>query len=324
MNLHVISSGFLTTVQDLGRREHAAIGVGCAGAMDTVALRLANALVGNDEADAGFEVTLRGPSLSFDTDALVSLTGGDIDATCDGRPVPMWRPVTLAAGSRLDIGAMQSGTRAYVALAGGIAVDATLGSRSTDVNAALGPPPLNVGDRLAVTPRRFRERSVSLDAPAWSLDPSIWFDSHADRAIAVTRGTHFDQLDGDSQRRFFSSEFRIASQSNRVGYRFDGAPLTLLAPVELVSEGSVPGTIQLPPDGQPIALMSEAPTTGGYPRIAHVASVDLPHLAQRRPGHGVRFAEISIAEAQTRYLRRERELRALRTAILERLQRWLS
>ena len=144
-----------------------------------------------------------------------------------------------------------------------------------------------------------------------------------DRAIAVTRGTHFDQLDGGSQRRFFSAEFRIASQSNRVGYRFDGTPLTLLAPVELVSEGSVPGTIQLPPDGQPIALMSEAPTTGGYPRIAHVASVDLPHLAQRRPGHGVRFAEISIAEAQTRYLRREGELRALRTAILERLQRWL-
>ena len=319
MSIEVLSPGLLTTVQDLGRAGHTAIGVGYAGAMDNVAARLANWLVGNDETAACIEITLRGPRLRFDGDTVIAITGGEIDAS-----LPMWRPLRIASGSIVDFGALRRGARTYVAIAGGIDVASVLGSRCTDVNAALGPlpRPLAVGDRLSTLSRLLRVTTSK--TPTWSLDPTPWFDVYPERAIGVMHGTHFDRLDDAAQRALFASEFRIGSQSNRVGYRLEGPTLTLTTPLDMISEGTVPGTIQLPPDGKPIALMAEAPTTGGYPRIAHVSSVDLPRLAQRRPGDTVRFVEISIAEAQTRYLRRERELRALRTVISERLTQWLS
>ena len=155
---------------------------------------------------------------------------------------------------------------------------------------------------------------------SWSLDPSPWFDEYDDRPIHLIRGAHCGHLDDASRSALFSREFRIATQSNRVGYRLAGEQLRLSAALELISEGVTPGTVQLPPGGAPIVLMREAPTTGGYPRIGHVAAVDLPRLAQRRPGQTVRFAEISAGEARTMYLRRERELRVLQRSIAERIE----
>jgi len=186
-------------------------------------------------------------------------------------------------------------------------------SRSVDVNGGIGRT-LIADDTLAhATSAELHRRAT------WSLDPAPWFDERGDLPIRLVRGAHFDHLDTASRNALFAREFRIDTQSNRVGYRLEGVPLRV-STRQLISEGVMPGTVQLPPGGAPIVLMREAPTTGGYPRIGHVAAVDLPRLAQRRPGQTVRFAEISAGDARTMYLRRERELRALQRLIAERLE----
>lgn len=339
MSVTIAAPGLLTTIQDRGRFGHAALGVGTAGAMDDVALRLANALVGNDADAAALELTLRGPRLRFEADTLIALTGAEFEPRCNGRPLPLWRPVLVRAGAEIDCGGARRGVRAYLALAGGIDVARVLGSRSMDVNAAIGPfggVPLRAGDRMPSAAAQAASaapllRALGASAPAgrdaaqefvaasWSVDPEPWFEAGSPALIAVIRGAHCDRLDPASQAALFSAPFRIEADSNRVGYRLDGPRLALAEPLELVSAGVVPGTMQLPPGGKAIVLMVEAPTTGGYPRIGHVASVDLPRLAQCRPGDHVRFGACSLDEAQTRYLERERALRALVLSIRGRL-----
>jgi len=339
MSVRVLSPGLLTSVQDGGRHGCGAIGIGRAGAMDEVSLRLANMLVGNAQGAAALEITLRGPRLRFDTDALVALAGAEIDARCGDESMPRWRPIRLRAGSELNLGGMRRGARAYLAIAGSIDLPAVIGSRSTDINAALGPMPrpLAAGDELPCGARPhsscdelWKKLEAACEtgnrnaaAAAWSLDPSPWFDASTARPIRAIAGTHFEHLDAESQRALFGAEFRVGIDSNRVGCRLEGAPLQLAAPIEMVSAGTVSGTVQLPPGGVPIALTAEAPTTGGYPRIAQVIAIDLPHLTQRRPGDVVRFAQIDLADAQMRYLERERALARLSETLRWRLhQPW--
>jgi len=195
-------------------------------------------------------------------------------------------------------------------IAGGIDAPAVLGSAATDLNAgigAFGGRALRAGDVL--------ERAARPHAPvrtrAWSLDPKPWFDLHPDAPIRLVRGSHADLLTAASQAALTGTAFRIHPDSNRVGLRLDGAALSLEAPCETISEAVERGTVQLPPAGRPIVLMAEHPTTGGYPRIGQVAAVDLPRLAQRRPGDEVRFRAIDLGEAQSRYLARERALARL-------------
>jgi biotin-dependent carboxylase-like uncharacterized protein len=325
--LEVLAPGLLTTVQDGGRHGYATLGVGSAGAMDPVCMRLANMLVGNTDHAALLEITLRGPRLRVREDLLIAITGAELEVRCGGFDVPVWRPVLLRAGCELDCGGVRRGARSYLAVAGGIAVRAVLGSRSSDVNAALGTAPLASGDVLPVGKARTRTlRELSrattraFAAAAWQLDPKPWFDAAGAHPVRVLSGTHFPQMDNAAQRALFGSGFRIGNASNRVGYRLEGTLLSLREPLELISEGVLPGTVQLPPGGEPIVLMAEAPTTGGYPRIAQVISADLPRLAQRRPGDIVRFAETSLDTAQAGYLQREQALQQLRRSVAERLR----
>ena len=304
--IHVVAAGLQTSVQDLGRRGVAHLGVGSSGAMDDIALRLANALVGNDDNAAALEITLRGPTLRFDAPTLIAFAGGEIGA-------PMWRPLAIEAGATLDVGALRSGCRAYLAVRGGLRTPTLMGSRSADINGGIDRA-LAAGDTLADVPLTGVQSHMG-----WSLDPAPWFDAHDDQPIRLIRGAHSSHLDNASRDALFTREFRIDTQSNRVGYRLEGTALRLSTPLELISEGVTPGTLQLPPGGIPILLMREAPTTGGYPRIGHVAAIDMARLAQRRPGQKLRFAEISASEARTMYLRRERELRVLQRWIAERL-----
>lgn len=320
--IEVLEPGLLTSVQDRGRFGHAALGVGHAGPMDRVCARLANALVGNPEHAALLEITLAGPSLRFNQDAVIALTGTDFDARIDDQPLPMWRPQPIVAGCTVTITAARHGTLGYLAIAGGIAVPPVLGSAATDINAAIGPfegRALRRGDRLPLAASRQQLVLPDRHHQAWSLDPRPWFDVRAESKLHLIPGPDFDALDDASHAALFAEAFRISARSNRVGYRLDDVPLTLRARVERISEPTAAGTLQLPSGGQPIVLMAEHPTSGGYPRIGQVAAIDLPHLAQRRPGDRVRFAPISLDEAQTRYLERERELANLITAIAERL-----
>jgi antagonist of KipI len=333
MSIHILSPGLLTTVQDGGRFGHATSGIGVAGAMDTVALRLANTLVGNAEDLAALEMTLRGPRLRFDLDSLIACTGAEMEFRCGNQVLPNWRPLLIRAGSEVVCGGMPRGARAYFAIAGGIDLAPLLGSRSTDVNAQLGP----IARALAandVLPTRAAERTVCADLwhrldgdPSnpvafgnWSIDPADWFDHSGDKPIHAIAGRHFDGLDTDSQRALFGANFRVGVDSNRVGCRLEGFPLTLRHPLELISAGNSVGTVQLPPGGTPIALTCEAPPTGGYPCIAQVISVDQGRLAQRRAGDPVRFAQTDQRDAQMRYLAREQALTRLRQNVLERLK----
>ena len=313
MSIVVLAPGLLTTVQDGGRHGHADIGVGAAGAMDDVALRLANILVDNVDNAAALEITLRGPRLRCDAACRIAVTGAPLEATCDGAPLPMWRPVGIHAGAELGFGGMRRGARSYIAFAGGIRTPTLLGSRSTDVNAGIGPA-LVAGNVLPIPALARQDPQAK-----WSLDPAPWFDMDASQPIRVVAGAHFTRLDAAAQGHLLDSSFRISADSNRVGYRLEGSPLALQQPLELISCGVVPGTVQLPPGGAPIVLMAEGPTTGGYPRIAHVIAVDQPRLAQRRPGDSVRFTQVSPAAAQTLYQERERALARLKASVVERL-----
>ncbi len=332
MSIRILSPGLLTSVQDGGRHGHAASGVGSAGAMDGTALRLANSLVNNAENAAALEFTLRGPRLRFESDSLIAVTGAEIDAHCGDKAVPMWRPLLLRAGSEVAFDGMRRGARTYLAVAGGIDLVPVLGSRSTDVNAQLGPiaRALAANDVLSTNaaPRSLcadlwraldRDHNIALAVGTWSLDPAAWFDHSSQQPIHAIAGTHFEQLNADSQRALFGATFRIGVDSNRVGFRLEGVPLALREPLELISEGTAVGTVQLPPGGVPIALTAEAPPTGGYPRIAQVIAIDQPRLAQRRPGDSLRFSQTDLADAQMRYLEHEQVLARLRDTIQQRL-----
>ncbi len=334
MSIHVVAPGLLTTVQDGGRHGYAHFGVGAAGAVDPAALRIANMLVGNVEDAATLEITLRGPRLRFEADALIAIAGAEIDVNSGANVLPCWRPIVIRAGSELAFGGMPRGARAYLAVAGGIDAPGVLGSRSSDLNAGIGPfaRPLVAGDVLHCASARGPCRDLwrQLDAlpraehrqalaTRWSVDPENWFDYSGERPIRAIAGAHFDALDDISQRALFGHEFRIGVDSNRVGARIEGHALALRAPLELISTGVMPGTVQLPPGGTAIVLGAEGPTTGGYPRIAHVIAVDQGHLAQRRPGDLMRFAQTDLDDAQMRYLERERALARLAANLQRRL-----
>lgn len=316
MSLRVLKPGLLSTVQDAGRCGWMAAGVGRAGPLDPVAWRLANALVGNDAGAAGLELTIIGPQLRFERATTIAITGAEFPLRLDGAPLSAWRPQSIAAGQVLDCGTARRGARAWLAIAGGIDLPPVLGSRATDVNTGLGPlggRPLRAGDVLPLV------AAPRVHAAGWSLDPRPWFDPDPGRPLRLIPGTHFEALDRSSREALFGASFRVAADSNRVGFRLDGPQLALAAPVEMVSEAVAFGTLQLPPGGQPIALMAEHPTTGGYPRIAQVAAIDLPRLAQRRPGESLRFEPATLTEAEARLAARERALGALLDSIRERL-----
>ncbi|HEX7111008.1 MAG TPA: biotin-dependent carboxyltransferase family protein, partial [Mizugakiibacter sp.] len=241
MSVEVLKPGLLTTPQDRGRIGLAHLGVGRAGAMDAPALRLANALAGNAADACALEITLLGPTLRFHADTDIALTGATIEARVDGAHVPLWAPLHVRAGATLTLGGMRHGCRSYLAVHGGFAFTPVLGSRSLDVNAALGPPDgraLRAGDVLAIgaaadidaaASRKPRAASAPAAAasPGWSLDFRPWFDGEAQRPLRLLPGTHTARLDAASRAALFDATFRAAADSNRVGYRLEGPRLAL-------------------------------------------------------------------------------------------------
>lgn len=324
MSIHVVASGLLSTVQDLGRTGYQHLGVPVGGVMDAFALRVANLLVGNEEGDAGLEITITGPTLRFEADALIVLAGSDPGARLEpGGALPPWRCAHAARGAKLSFAGAPSGCRAYLAVAGGIAVPPVLGSRSTLVRAALGGVAgraLREGDMLplgAASPLAARiTRTLPPAAVArWGAGPTAR-PAYVPRAVVrLLPGAHQDALDAASRTRLHAAEFVVSPQSDRAGYRLDGPRLALRAPLELLSEPVVFGTVQLPPDGRPIILMADRQPTGGYPRIGEVASADLPLLAQLRPGDTVRFRPATLAQAHAARREAERTIAQLRAAI---------
>ncbi|HSJ13203.1 MAG TPA: biotin-dependent carboxyltransferase family protein [Longimicrobiales bacterium] len=329
--VRVLRSGLHTTVQDLGRAGHQHEGVPVCGAMDAAALRLANLLVGNPEGAASLEVTLIGPTLELAGDVLLSVTGADLSASLDERPLAPGRMVHACAGSQLTFGPRATGCRAYVAFAGGIAVPPVLGSRSTYLAARLGGMrgrALVSGDVLPIAEPGACSRALAAAvgrgrcAPwrpaAFAGDTAAVGNAEDAIEVRALRGRHFAALTSPARGVLLGGDaewFTVSGASDRMGYRLEGPALALEEPLELISEGVAFGTVQLPPDGAPIVLMADRQTTGGYPRVLEVASVDRRLLAQARPGTRVRFREISLDEARRVYIAREHELARLADAI---------
>lgn len=322
MTLEVVKPGLLTTLQDTGRPGLAHLGVGRAGAFDDPAMRIANALCGNPRDACALEITLLGPTLRVRVDSLIAVTGAPISFRVSGVEQPMWAPVFVPAGATIDLGAMRSGCRSYLGMRGGFDVAPLLGSRSTDVNAGLGPNggrPLRAGDTLASRKTGTALFDMPRSIPKWRLDPRPWFSGDSRKPLRLLPGTHLDRLTSISRNTMFSETFVVHADSNRVGVRLAGPALEWASPIEMVSEGCVPGLLQLPPSGQPIAFGPECPVSGGYPRIGQVAALDIPRLGQLRPGDALRFTPCTFDEALAALSERERALNALEANIAARL-----
>ena len=270
-------AGPLTTVQDLGRPGYAHLGVPRSGALDQPALRRANALVGNPAEAAGLETTLLGCALRFEVAARVAVTGATAAVRLDREPVEARDAVIeVPAGSVLDVGRATRGVRSYVAVAGGVAVQPVLGSRSTDTLSGLGPARLADGDTLPVGPPATAATGVAVVPRA---EPSA-----GDLVLGVRLGPRDDWFRAGE---LFGAAYTVSPMSNRVGCRLAGTALSRTSIGELPSEGVVLGAVQVPADGQPLIFLADHPTTGGYPVIGVVD--DVTPLAQARPGTRVRF-----------------------------------
>ncbi|MFT3872062.1 MAG: biotin-dependent carboxyltransferase family protein [Nocardioides sp.] len=277
MSLTVTRADGLVTLQDRGRHGYAHLGVPAAGALDRPAAALANRLVGNTDDEAVIETTLLGVAFTTDRALTFSVTGAHASIQASGRARPHGEPVTVPAGATVEIGPASEGVRTYVAVAGGIAVAPVLGSRSTDTLAWLGPPRVVAGTVLPVGPAG-RPRPV--DAPA---------ASRLRTTIRLTLGPRADWFTDEGVRALTRTAYVVGPAANRIGLRLRGRGLTRRRTDELASEGMVAGAIQVPPDGQPVVLLRDHPTTGGYPVIGVVVEEDLAHCAQLRPGDEVRF-----------------------------------
>jgi antagonist of KipI len=299
MSIRIQRPGLLMTVQDLGRHGHQHVGLCPGGAMDPMSLTLANALVKNAPGTAALELTVLGPDLEFERDTLIALVGAEFETD-----FPLNRPVLIAKGSRISISRAARGARAYLAVAGGIAVESVLGSRSTYLPGEFGGLEgrvLKRGDLLPLTEDSEKlslERFEALkhkrgNSVRWSV-PSLTVPDREPIVLHALEGEHFADFDANMQRAFFDAVWRVTPDSNRMGYRLAGPQLVRVKKDEILSAPTCLGTVQVPANGVPIALMADHQTTGGYPRIAEIASADVPRLAQIAPGGTVHFARCGL------------------------------
>jgi antagonist of KipI len=310
MSISILKSGILNTVQDLGRNGFRHLGINPGGAMDRHAARLINILLGNEETGAVLEMHFPAPVLEFEKDALIALGGADFSAKLNEKPLENWRPIFANRQDVLSFPERKSGARIYLAARGGLAAEKWLGSASANLRAGFGKA-LRKGDKVffnsqfAIRNPRFNYKISNSLIPRYSNFPTV----------RVTAGAEFDGLTAPSAESFLKNSFTVTPNSDRMGFRLAGEPLYLPENVRLVSSAVNFGTIQLLPDGQMIVLMADHQTTGGYPRLAHIAEIDLPLVAQLNANDKIYFKMISPAEAENLILQHEKDLSLLKTAV---------
>lgn len=303
MELHpakilVLKSGWLTTVQDLGRYGRQHCGVSVSGVMDSFSTIVANRLVGNPDQAAVLECTLKGPELQFEQDTVVAITGADLSPTIDGHNAPTWECILIPRGSRLHFGLPRAGARAYLAVAGGFEVPLVMDSRSTHWASETGGHhgrPLKSGDILyggqagpSVTQR------IGTGLPG-----SLHLHYERSVSLHIIPGPQHDCFTKHSITDLTETSYTVSPQSDRMGYRLTGPKIARKDSDPFISDGTAMGALQVPSDGQPILLMADRQTTGGYPKIAVVSSADLPLAAQLTPGDRINFILCTLAQAQT-------------------------
>ena len=303
MKIKVIAPGVLTTVQDTGRFGYQAAGIPEAGAMDRASLRLANALLGNPEDAAALELTIFGGTFEFDGAGTIALTGADMRAFLNGNRMSINTAVPVKAGDRLELGVASRGMRAYLAVSGGIDVPVVLGSRSTDLKSRLGGlegRKLRAGDVLESGSRPQAAAELA-EVQGTPCEPVLQRLAKATDPEGVTRirflfGPQDAMFAEDAKKTFTDSIYTLSAACDRMGYRLEGSQVPSLSGTDILSEGICFGSIQVPANGQPIVMMADHQTTGGYAKIGTVLSADLPLLAQLGPGKKIRFVPVTLED----------------------------
>ncbi len=290
--ISILDAGPQTTIQDLGRFGHLRYGIPASGAIDRLAFVIANRLLGNDEHAAALECTLLGPRFEVDRPCAIAVTGADMTVTVNGGEAPGWTTILLRAGDVVKLGSAHNGVRSYVAFSGGIDVPLALGSRSTYLRGRLGGfdgRALRKGDRLQVfsaalpRPRRVARQAIPVfeDAPTVRVVLGPQAERFTDQGIATLLG----------------SAYRMLPQSDRMGARLHGEPIAHARGHDIISDGIALGSIQVPGDGQPIVLLVDRQSTGGYTKIATVCSFEIGRIGQLRPGQSLRFLATRVEDA---------------------------
>ncbi|TKI08602.1 5-oxoprolinase subunit C family protein [Martelella alba] len=316
--LEVLSPGVFTTVQDSGRRGFAHLGVPASGPMDAIAFRLANAVVGNTPDCAALELTAHGGRYRIGGGECLLCVGGALEAQADGRLLAPWTGHRLPAGCELVLGRVQRGLRAYLAVAGGVDVAPVMGSRATLTRAALGGwrgRALMKGDRLPLgrdTGIGRRHCPHALLTPFYGAGP-----------LAVVPGPQQDAFTATALYTFFHGRYRIGMQADRMGYRLAGPALAHRQGADMVSDAVVPGSIQVPGNGQPILALHDRQTTGGYPKIATLIGAEFPRVGQLRPGQGLGFRAVDAEEGLARWRRLQEGIAACLKSIQSTEVNWI-
>ena len=308
MGLLFQNGGLLTTVQDAGRRGYQRYGMGVSGAVDVQSYIYSNILVGNKYNEAVLEVTLLGPTMEFTSPAVIAVTGGDLSPLLDGVPCPMYRAVAVKKGTVMSFGSPKTGCRAYIAFAGGLAITPIMGSRSTYIKANLGGyegRKLQRGDEIA-----FRKPFIEVKNLSRRVIKAPQFTGEC--AVRVLMGPQEERFTDEGIHTFLSEKYTVTSEFDRMGYRLTGPKITHVTNGNIITDGITFGAIQVPDGGEPIIMLSDRQTTGGYAKIGSIINVDMPQIAQCKAGDTVRFVKTDIQTAQDAFIAQKDEYIRLR------------
>ena len=312
MGIRVLKAGMLTTVQDLGRNGYQSQGFSVAGVMDVRSFKIANLLLDNPENEAVLEFTLIGPTLQFTSDTIIAITGGDFQPTVNGEPAPMYTALYMKRGDILKFGSARTGSRGYIAFSSYLDIPVVMGSRCTNLKSKIGGykgRKLKDEDYIGFRIKRrylpyFLSRKLDLDE----------FDEE-EVTLRVVMGPQDDMFTKQGIHTLLSETYTVTSDFDRMGCRLEGPYIASKNGSDIISDGIAFGSIQVPAHGKPIVLLADRQTTGGYAKIATVASVDIPKLVQRKTDHKIRFQAITVEEAQKLYLEEEEQYVAMRSQI---------
>ncbi len=312
MGIRVLKGGMLTTVQDLGRTGYQSQGFSVSGVMDIRSFKIANLLLDNPENEAVLEFTLMGPSLEFTSETIIAITGGDFQPRVNKKPVKMYTALYMHKGDILDFAGCRTGSRGYIAFSSYLDIPVVMGSRSTNIKCGIGGfkgRRLKEDDYIGFRIKRrylpfFLSRSLDLDE----------FD-YDEVTLRVVMGPQTDVFTAAGIETFLNSEYTVTSEFDRMGCRLEGPFIAYKNTADIISDGIAFGSVQVPSHGKPIVLLSDRQTTGGYAKIATVISADLPKLAQCRTDNKVRFAAVTVEEAQQLLLDEVAEMNEFRRRI---------
>lgn len=312
MGIRVLKPGIYTTVQDIGRTGYQSQGFGVSGVMDVRSFKIANLLIDNPENEAVLEFALTGPTLEFTAETIIAITGGDFQPKINDESVPMYTAIYVYKGDVLSFGGARTGTRGYIAFSSYLSIPVVMGSRSTNTKSGIGGfkgRRLKENDFIGFRIKRrylpyFLSRTLDIDE----------FDQE-ETVIRVVMGPQDDSFTPDGLTTFLSEEYTVTSDFDRMGCRLEGPYIAHKGKADIISDGTAFGSIQVPAHGKPIILLADRQTTGGYTKIATVASVDIPKLVQRKTDHKIRFEAISVEKAQQLLLAEQREFSQMRQTI---------